>query len=544
MTREALTDAALSQASWKDWYSEHQETLDDFFGDKAPLFQSILAITSQAASVKANVGLALRAFGQLMRGEDFTGYLPAVAGNLAKLRDDTGPGGQKIQAYKAANEGDTSSVVVDRHIARMLFGVDTPSAKQFAKAAKVLTEIANKIGWTPAQVQAALWAHSIVQSGKQPESYGSYLRRLETQGGITKRIGPIGKGGAGADVVGGPRGRYSPNDETGFGRVTAPKLTEDGNVIAESNKDGNPKPFNLTQDVITRFAPAKGVNLEDYAERTVICLPADRMGVGKVFVGPVGKKKELSIEAQGGRGFMTIFRDGGWAFSEKGPANSLLKRLENVSGDNDSAIVAVTAMSPINHIKNQTGQLGYVEALRAAIESKSINKKQANAHIKSISDSIIKSTAAAVNDTTRDKFKSIRSLDDLEVAVRQKSLNFRDAEPLLQQLQRKTHPISFLEASALGISVQDVAKDLADPDLVDVPFGSVVALLEIPWKQQPEKTDFHYSYPWTIEGKAIGYLNAFQNIGDLTSDPRIRNSAGMISAQPLQTVLPILDKIK
>ena len=1062
MTREALTDAALSQASWKDWYSEHQETLDNFFGDMAPLFQNILAITSQAASVKANVGLALKAFGQLMRGEEFTGYLPAVAGNLGKLRDAAGPSGQKIQAYKAANEGDASSVVVDRHIARMLFGVDTPTPKQFAKAAKVLTQIAEKIGWTPAQVQAALWAHSIVQSGKQPESYGNYLKRLESQGGITKRIGSLGEGSAGADVVGGPRGRYSPNDEGSLSRVapvgeqgaearfmpnvavvperftgtgeeeqrrgryveppkffkrfnisqyepggkffdaetgedltnksyenasiavvdgkptlvanneaegtgsgplfrtnlfkqkagwkwvsegapdtstivsvegqgkhlyalqadfqngvtmarypdkaseprlrptgrgelamgeqigtidirgkqhpvydkvtigqapesaqirfmpeqpavdeqtqqtrinepgrtaadigvrpdearnrggqrtargysplsgapnvfgrsgpierisdvadryaesrgiavrkqaayvgadvergrriaeeyakmphdpqnprvqeayadlirqsgdqynalvedgykawfidpandpyegkpwramrdlrenesmgvfpteagfgsgdtelnvadnpllgdsglkwpygspdgplkrvlwndvfryihdafghgiegagfradgeenawqahvrlfdgpavgamtsetrgqnswlnfgphaeknktasveetvfadqktglmpewtwnegvapdepllkntesskspSAPELTETGLVIAKTDKAGQPEPFKLTQDVLTRFMPAQGVNIEDYADRTVICLPADRMGIGQMFVGPTGKKKELSVEGQGGRGFMNIFRNGGWAFSERGAASSLLKRLKTVAGDEDSAIVAVTAMSPINHLKNQTGQLGYVEALRAAIDAKTISKKQANAHIKSISDAIIKSSAKSIKDATREKFKDITSLDELEKAVKAKSLNFGDAEPLLQQMQRKTHPISFKEASEMGISFQDVARDLADPEIVDLPFGSVVSLLEIPWKQQPEKTDFHYSYPWTIEGKVIGHLKSFPMIGDLSSDPRIRNKAGLISAQPLQTVLPILDKIK
>lgn len=289
VTREALTDAALSQASWKDWYSEHQETLDDFFGDNAPLFQNILAITSQAASVKANVGLALKAFGQLMRGEEFSGYLPAVAGNLGKLRDATGPSGQKIQAYKAANEGDASSVVVDRHIARMLFGVDTPTPKQFAKASKVLTEIADKIGWTPAQVQAALWAHSIVQSGKQPESYGNYLKRLESQGGITKRIGSFGERGAGSDVVGGKRGRYSPNDEGIAGRIA-------------------PADSDLAQ---TKFMPSKGdtwteikdaptITLRDLIGRKVFPTFADLTSAGRIYKGIDSSEIAIPIETHGG----------------------------------------------------------------------------------------------------------------------------------------------------------------------------------------------------------------------------------------------------
>jgi ADP-Ribosyltransferase in polyvalent proteins len=219
MTRKALTDAALNQESWKDWYKEHQDTLDDFFGDHAKLFLDILGVTSQAASVKANIGLALKAFGQLMRGEDFTGYLPAVIKNLQAIRDNTDVSGRKISNYKAANKGESGRVVVDRHIARLLYGVDTPSKAQYDKAEQVLTEIAKEIGWEPSQVQAALWAHSIVKSGKQPQSYGSYLKQLESKGGITKRIGELAYAGGEGVGVGGSRGRYSPvgKEETGGG---------------------------------------------------------------------------------------------------------------------------------------------------------------------------------------------------------------------------------------------------------------------------------------------------------------------------------------
>ena len=235
MTRKALTDAALSQKSWKDWYKEHQDVLDDFFGDHAELFQEILAVTSQAASVKANVGLALKAFGQLMRGEEFDarlhgeekgGYLDGVINNLNAIKNKTAVSGRKISNYKAANEGDASRVVVDRHITRLLFGVDTPSKAQYDLAEKTLTKIANDIGWEPSQVQAALWAHSIVMSGKKPESYGAYLTKLEstkltkrelasglTGSQLTKRIGELAYAGAGGLESGKIRGRYSPISE-------------------------------------------------------------------------------------------------------------------------------------------------------------------------------------------------------------------------------------------------------------------------------------------------------------------------------------------
>jgi hypothetical protein len=234
-TKETLKDWAFGQANWKDWYSEHQETLDDFFGDQAELFQEILAVTSQAASVKANVGLALKAFGQLMRNEEFdgklrgeekSGYLPAVIKNLNAIKNKTQVGGRKISNYKSANEGDSSKVVVDRHIARMLFGVDTPTAKQYAKAESVLSDVAKELGWEPAQVQAALWAQSIVMSGKEPVSYGAYLKSLEAKkltkkelisglkgNQITRRIGQLSGSGYGSNELSKARGRYSPASE-------------------------------------------------------------------------------------------------------------------------------------------------------------------------------------------------------------------------------------------------------------------------------------------------------------------------------------------
>jgi hypothetical protein len=256
-TKETLKDWAFGQENWKDWYSEHQETLDDFFGDQAELFQEILAVTSQAASVKANVGLALKAFGQLMRNEEFdgklrgeekSGYLPAVIKNLNAIKNKTQVGGRKISNYKSANEGDSSKVVVDRHIARMLFGVDTPTAKQYAKAESVLSDVAKELGWEPAQVQAALWAQSIVMSGKEPVSYGAYLKSLEAKkltkkelisglkgNQITRRIGQLSGSGYGSNELSKARGRYSPASEN------APKGKKGLNVSTPKPKRSTAK---------------------------------------------------------------------------------------------------------------------------------------------------------------------------------------------------------------------------------------------------------------------------------------------------------------
>lgn len=66
LTIDEIVAAAESQKTWKDWYDRHAAVLDDVFGSDSKLFQQILSATSQAASVKANVGLALKAYRQLM----------------------------------------------------------------------------------------------------------------------------------------------------------------------------------------------------------------------------------------------------------------------------------------------------------------------------------------------------------------------------------------------------------------------------------------------------------------------------------------------
>ena len=96
----------------------------------------------------------------------------------------------------------------------------------------------------------------------------------------------------------------------------------------------------------------------------------------------------------------------------------------------------------------------------------------------------------------------------------------------------------------MELDVPSIARDIADPELVGADFGKVVALLEVPVDQTPKKTDFHYSYPYTIDGHKIGFLEEFADIGELTSDPKVRTKEGRITAQPLQTVMPEFDRLK
>jgi hypothetical protein len=330
-----------------------------------------------------------------------------------------------------------------------------------------------------------------------------------------------------------PRGQAMPD-------AVPAEVRQDGMVVAPPEQPA----FKLTPRAIAQFMPDAGVDLAAYADRTVIALPADRMGIGEMMVGPKGKERAMSVKGQGGAGFMQIYNGGGWAFSDEATGGRFMKRLREAAEPGEgSVIVGITAMSEFNHLKNQTGQLAYVEALEAAIAGRSISKKQADAHVKEIAQAIVRSEAVSVGDSTRKKFAAIKNFADFSKAVRAKSLNFADASPYAVQIARKKLPIPYKEAKDIGISFEDIGKQTADPRYADVPFGTVVALLEVPLDQSPVKSDFHYSYPFKVTGNRIGFLKQYYPVGELTSDPRIRNKAGAVQAQPLQTVLPKLDRI-
>lgn len=301
--------------------------------------------------------------------------------------------------------------------------------------------------------------------------------------------------------------------------------------------------FTTTKNTFLRFQPNENVDLANYIGKTMIALPADRMGIGYAMVGPKGKEQTVPVKSQGGAGYMGLLENAGWAFSDEKAAKSLLGRLRKVAKPGeDSVIAAITAMSPINHLKNQTGQLAYVTALQAALDSKQVSLKDLNLYISNLFQSVAKSKAK-LSAAARSRVQAINSFDDFKRAVTSKSLNFAEMTPILNKMQLKgtksSLPLSVQKE--IGISAFDVARQTADARYADVPFGTVVALVEIPINQTPVQSGFHYSYPWAVSGKSIGFLSEGSPVSQLTSDPRIYNKKGVLRAQPLQTVLPELD---
>jgi hypothetical protein len=205
----------------------------------------------------------------------------------------------------------------------------------------------------------------------------------------------------------------------------------------------------------------------------------------------------------------------------------------------------LTVLADVNHLKSQYGQLAYANALRASVETGVMPQSKVDAHIRSIMERILESKAKkAPKGENRRTLEGIKSLADFEKAVKSKKLNFAMADLLYGKAKQKTLPISEAEALEFGLDLESIARDIADPELANLEgFGQVVGLLEIFKDQKPVKSDFHYSYPWVVEGKRIGFLKEFFDVGELASSPSIRDKSGRVSAQPLQTVMPRFDQL-
>lgn len=165
-------------SDWRDWYVRHEPLIDELFGNDAPLFRKLLAATSQRTNVSSNVGLALKAYQQYKRGEPFTGYLPPVAMNLERIRQDQDMAGRKIGDFSGALDNQGDKIAVDQHIGELFFGDRRPSRAQVAKAKETIILIAQKLGWPPREVQASLWAYNQLVRGTHPQKITSYHHSL------------------------------------------------------------------------------------------------------------------------------------------------------------------------------------------------------------------------------------------------------------------------------------------------------------------------------------------------------------------------------
>jgi hypothetical protein len=96
--------------------------------------------------------------------------------------------------------------------------------------------------------------------------------------------------------------------------------------------------------------------------------------------------------------------------------------------------------------------------------------------------------------------------------------------------------------TSLAKEVVDQWKAFEQDGYYELPNFSVVSLFEVPKGQKPEKGMYHNAYPYIVRGKSIGYLKNIINLADVTKEPKVFTKKGQITAQPLMTVMPIIDQ--
>jgi hypothetical protein len=168
-----LVKAAKKGEAKRFWYSNARDSIAREYGPDADIFVALLAATSPRQSVALNLSMTKSIFAAWdLLGRDLSentlhelgemGDLGARYGNIRRALLGEQLSGPKVCAFKANLLGDEDKVTIDtwmvtfagiRHERTVLTkGGIIAYKRRVSKAARIL-------GWTPAQVQAAIWSY-------------------------------------------------------------------------------------------------------------------------------------------------------------------------------------------------------------------------------------------------------------------------------------------------------------------------------------------------------------------------------------------------
>jgi len=476
---EELVAAADSQSSWRTWYTRHEKTIVDTFGEDSNLFQKLLSATSQATGVKGNVTLALKAYDQLLSGRPFTGYLPAVIKNLDRIANDEKLAGAKISQYGQANEGDVDAIAVDRHIAMLFFNTKTPNPRQIASAKERIKIIAARLEWEPRQVQAALWAFNQVRLGTDPAKVESYDKILEARADTIAALRAYhGRGTGGGLQVGGAVGARN-QERQGPVPVTKTSTELELNGIKFSAKQRN-------------LTSIPTITIRDLIGKRVMGIKADLTTAGISYTGIDGSQLEFPVEMLGGPNFVRLPENtkANVVWAVRGGA-TLSKIMAKV---NESDYVLVHAMNDNSHLTNATVSQAYIQTVEAYLRDKRITPDNLLAL-----DKIVQSSE---NKNSLPDFPGFESPGILGYID---GLSFDQRGALAKMLETK-------QAQALGLPNLDrFRRETLDLEYAGYRQGDTMLVIEIDKTNPTVKlgeagTKMHPSYPLGLRGRVVGKL--------------------------------------
>lgn len=145
-----------------EWYDPVKKVTDELLSpEDADVFRKLLALTSPQQNVRTNLKLAMKAFKQYLSGEPFSGFHPDQIEQMEKLlRQGADPKevmGRKVWNFYRALSGDPNAVVIDMWVARAFNLPENVSDQDYDFMAAKVAQLAQQVGVTPRQFQAALW---------------------------------------------------------------------------------------------------------------------------------------------------------------------------------------------------------------------------------------------------------------------------------------------------------------------------------------------------------------------------------------------------
>lgn len=152
------------------WYDEAREQVDrgSVLLNIAPRrFADLLALFSPRVAVKRSIRFAVR---YAETGEYAADVMRSVRASVDHYEQTGEIRGPKTRPFADALRGDGSAIVLDVWMA-VAFGVDQRAFNRVGVHAECTRRIriaAKRLGWTPAETQAAMWYATVRNAGRSP----------------------------------------------------------------------------------------------------------------------------------------------------------------------------------------------------------------------------------------------------------------------------------------------------------------------------------------------------------------------------------------
>ena len=166
----SLRRLALASAGGRHWYTDGVPAMKVAarqLGVSPRNLAEVVAITSPRVQVARNIRLAVS---YIRQREELRGLeskhlaselrcLPSVATSLLHWEKSGEVRGQKTEPFSRAILGDGTALVLDTHMAKVLKVPQSQllNVANHAKIAKRFDKVSRELGWSVAEVQAAVW---------------------------------------------------------------------------------------------------------------------------------------------------------------------------------------------------------------------------------------------------------------------------------------------------------------------------------------------------------------------------------------------------